>query len=109
MSGGHWAYNQYQIGQVVDDIEQMIRTNDDETLNEWGDPTGHHFSPAVIEEFRRAVAVLRVAEIYWHRIDWLVSGDDGEDSFLRRVNEDLTKAGILHVDIVTTEGQTNAN
>ena len=25
------------------------------------------------------------------RMDWLISGDDGEESFLRRIEEDLEK------------------
>lgn len=103
MSGGHWNYKQYQIRQAVDDIDQMIRTNDDKTPNEWGNPTGYHFPPAVIEEFRRAMAVLQAAEIYWHRIDWLVSGDDGEESFLARIQKDLTAAGIERIEITTKE------
>jgi hypothetical protein len=30
-----------------------------------------------------------MAQIYTQRIDWLVSGDDGEDSFRERLKEDL--------------------
>jgi hypothetical protein len=32
---------------------------------------------------------LRVAAVYTQRIDWLVSGDDGEESFLERLKEEL--------------------
>jgi hypothetical protein len=32
-----------------------------------------------------------MAEIYAQRIDWLLSGDDGEDSFRERLKEDLEK------------------
>jgi len=35
--------------------------------------------------------LLRKAEIYAQRIDWLVSGDDGNDTFLKRLEEDLNK------------------
>lgn len=30
-----------------------------------------------------------MAQIYTQRIDWLVSGDDSEDSFRERLKEDL--------------------
>jgi hypothetical protein len=30
-----------------------------------------------------------MAQVYAHRVDWLLSGDDGEESFLRRLAEDL--------------------
>jgi len=33
--------------------------------------------------------VLRKAAIYAQRIDWLLSGDDGEESFLERLKEEL--------------------
>jgi len=37
------------------------------------------------------LAILRQAHVYAQRIDWLVSGDDGEDSFHRRLKHDLEK------------------
>jgi len=33
--------------------------------------------------------VLKVASVYAQRIDWLLSGDDGEESFLKRLKEEL--------------------
>jgi hypothetical protein len=45
----------------------------------------------VIEEFKNAVKHLRVAEIYAQRVDWLLSGDDGEDTFIERLKSDLVK------------------
>jgi hypothetical protein len=30
-----------------------------------------------------------MAAIYVQRIDWLMSGDDGEESFMRRLKEEL--------------------
>ena len=34
---------------------------------------------------------IRIAEIYAMRIDWMMSGDDGEDSFRERIKEDLAE------------------
>jgi hypothetical protein len=84
MSGGHFNYNQYQIGYIADDIDQLIRDNDSQE-------PGRAFSDETIAEFQRGVAVLRQALIYAQRIDWLVSGDDGEESFHARLKEDLEK------------------
>ena len=33
--------------------------------------------------------ILKQAEIYAQRIDWLLSGDDGEESFHERLKEEL--------------------
>ncbi|MGV8096736.1 MAG: hypothetical protein AB2L24_33180 [Mangrovibacterium sp.] len=32
---------------------------------------------------------MRIAEIYAHRVDWFLSGDDGEEHFIKRLKEDL--------------------
>jgi hypothetical protein len=45
----------------------------------------------VIEEFKKGLDILRKAHVYAQRIDWLISGDDGEESFRERLKEDLEK------------------
>jgi hypothetical protein len=37
----------------------------------------------------KGLLALRKASIYAHRIDWLLSGDDSEDTFLKRLKEEL--------------------
>ena len=49
------------------------------------------YEPETIEEFRKAIKVLREAAVYAHRIDWLLSGDDGENTFHERLKEELDK------------------
>jgi hypothetical protein len=49
------------------------------------------YSDDVIEEFKKGLGVLRKAQVYAQRIDWLISGDDGEESFHKRLKEDLEK------------------
>lgn len=89
MSGGHFDYQQRCINYIADEVEHMIESNDDATLNEWGDPKGRGYTPQTIARFREGLRVLRLAAIYAQRIDWLVSGDDGEDSFHRRLAKEL--------------------
>ena len=91
MSGGHFDYKQYGLQYVGDVIEELIRSNDDETLDQFGDKRGRGYSLATIKEFYTAVELLRSAFVYAHRIDWLVSGDDGEVTFHERLAEDLEK------------------
>ena len=107
MSGGSFDYNQYQIGYIADKIEHAIeksgRPKTKEELKEesWRgedwyekypeDLNHYKYSDEVIEKFKEAVKTLRMAQIYAHRVDWLLSDDDGEESFLRRLDEDLTE------------------
>lgn len=43
----------------------------------------------VLEEFKKGLKILKTAAIYAQRIDWFLSGDDGEESFKRRLKEEL--------------------
>ena len=89
MSGGHFDYKQYDIDSIYQDIKQLILDNDSDEVNNWGDRKGRGYTNETILEFKRALEFLRLAQIYTQRIDWLVSGDDGEDSFHRRLASDL--------------------
>jgi len=89
MSGGHFDYKQWHIENIVDEIEDLICSNDDESINEWGDKRGKFYSEQTIKEFETAVRYLQLAYVYAQRVDWLVSGDDGEDSFHSRLKEEL--------------------
>ncbi len=89
MSGGHFNYKQHHLLDMADDIGSQILTNDSTEKNEWGDNIGSRYSPETIAEFEKAVKALKLAYVYAQRIDWLLSGDDGEDSFHKRLQAQL--------------------
>ena len=89
MSGGHFDYQQYKLGYIADELEQLILQNDSEELNQWGDRVGRQYTAETIEQFETALGLVRRAQIYVQRIDWLVSGDDGEESFHARLKQEL--------------------
>ena len=96
MSGGHFDYEQYKLEQIADSIERVIEGNKKEVANEdrwdevWDDRIYYYDYPdEVIEKFKEGVDLLRKAKAYADRIDRLVSGDDGEQTFLERLKEDL--------------------
>jgi hypothetical protein len=89
MSGGYFDYKQYVIREIADQVEQLIRDNDDERCNEVGQRYGNFYNENTINEFKTGLKLFRKAAIYSQRIDWLVSGDDGEDDFHERIAEDL--------------------
>ena len=49
----------------------------------------YDYSPETIKAFKKGIRVLREADVYAQRIDGLLSGDDGEDSFLALLREEL--------------------
>lgn len=87
MSGGAFNYAQFQLMQIADDIEQHIIINN--VTDEWGNRP--EYSKETLEQFRIAAAKLREAYVYVQRIDWLLSGDDGEDTFHKRLKNDLAE------------------
>ena len=89
MSGGHFNYKQHVLLDMADDIGSQILTNDSTEKNEWGDNIGNRYSPETIKEFEKAMIILKMAYVYAQRIDWLLSGDDGEDSFHIRLQAQL--------------------
>jgi hypothetical protein len=87
MSGGHFDYKQYQIEDIADEIEELIEDN------LFKDEYGYcrNYSEKTLDTFVEAVKALRIAEVYATRVDWLVSGDDGEDTFHQRLRADLSE------------------
>lgn len=92
MSGGHFDYQQHRIGDIADTIQGLIDNNHSDALDRYGYPLAREYGPEIIAAFEQAVDALRVANVYAQRVDWLVSGDDSEESFLRRLAEDLAEA-----------------
>jgi hypothetical protein len=106
MSGGAFDYNQYKIGYIADQIEETVIKNGDEKTpeeikNDWHndewyekypeDKFHYKYPDEVIEKMKEAVKALKIAQVYAQRVDWLFSGDDGEESFLSRLEEELKK------------------
>ena len=55
------------------------------------------YDEEIVELFKKGIEVLKQAEVYAQRIDWFLSGDDGDENFKRRLKEDLDK--LKKVDI----------
>lgn len=83
MSGGYFDYDQYKIQYIADEVESLIENNGSDELDQFGDKIHSNYSAETIYEFKRGLYYLQMAKLYAHRIDWLVSGDDGEDTFHR--------------------------
>jgi hypothetical protein len=103
MSGGTFEYSQYRIRDIANRVEREIYDSGrektpselkQEKLGHYDpthtpDPLNYEYPDEVINEFKKAYTILRMAEIYAHRIDWLLAGDDGEETFIERLKQDL--------------------
>lgn len=101
--------SQYEIVErnTLPDGEQqlILRDKSDNTLydvhsythqqyppDEDGNPVYYpDYKPETIAELKNGLTILQTAAVYALRIEWLLSGDNGEDSFLRRLSDDLQR------------------
>lgn len=79
MSGGHYNYQQYKIHDISRQLAMDIEKHKDT------------FQKSVVQEMNRGLYILRLAEVYAQRIDYLLSGDDGEESFIRRLKTEVAE------------------
>lgn len=101
MSGGAFDYKQYTISDIADEIEQEIIQAGRKIPTEVWENDRHGYSFEEKDQYystynrktigimKRAVYVLRMAHIYAQRIDWMLSGDDSEESLEERLEEEL--------------------
>lgn len=112
MSGGHFDYQYYHFDYIAEDIEEYINGHEldeddveryirDSDLDDSEKdyirkhkhtiPNRYDYKDEVVEKMKEGLAVIRKAYVYAKRIDYLLSGDDGEASFLQRLQKDLDK------------------
>jgi hypothetical protein len=76
MSGGYFDYEQCRMQNAANRLASVIETNDE-------------YSKETMAEFRKGLVLLMAATVYLERIDFLLCGDDSEESFHVRLQEDL--------------------
>lgn len=105
MSGGFFDYQECCIDDIADSIEEVIRDNKKEKSKEdlfpWNyDSDGkvydyckyyYGYSSETVKLLKKALRKLREAAIYAKIVDYLLSGDDGEDSFKERLEKELAE------------------
>ena len=104
MSGGRFDYQQYRIDDICDSIErEVVKSGKPIPEREWDywdrpyykehpeDAVNYDYPKSVLRRFEEAVYALKKAAIYAQRTDWLLSGDDGEESFESRLKKELTE------------------
>ena len=90
MSGGKFDYNQNRIEYIIEGIQKLIDNNGKNRGDiRYPDEYYPQYSEEIINHFKDGIKALRKAYIYTQRIDWLVSGDDSEESFIERLNKEL--------------------
>ena len=104
MSGGRFDYKQWHIDNIADQIEQeVIMSGKPIPKQKWSyyerqefeethkHPMNYAYPDSILRRMEEAVYALRAAAIYAKRADYLLSGDDGEESFEERLSKELSE------------------
>lgn len=81
MSGGHFEYKQFFCQDIADELRKMIAEGQVCPDSEYVIP------PAILLKFEQAADLIEHTGNLIQAIDWFVSGDTGEESFLKEWEE----------------------
>ena len=111
MSGGHFDYSQHRFeNDFVRPFEKYILDIEDARAHPIEEPKDYfseechryfmqELKPETVKQFKTGLLIMKMAVAYAQRIDWFLSGDDGEESFHERLKDELEKACISCKDI----------
>lgn len=87
MSGGAFNYSQHYINDIIEALEENKQKidNEEEEYYQYED------KDRIIDNINWALYYLDRAYIYTQRLDYLLSGDDSESTFYKRLSEDWNK------------------
>lgn len=75
MSGGYFNYVQHMMLTAAGDLTDLISRG--------------IYPQAQRKAMQRGLLLLKIATVYINRIDYYVCSDDGDETFLERLREDL--------------------
>ncbi len=87
MSGGAFEYQQSRIVDIYEEIQYSL-DNQGKEIDGYENRTHRE---DVQEILKIGIEKLKEAYVYAQRIDWYLSYDDGDDTLIKRLKEDLEK------------------
>ena len=79
MSGGYFCYYDSGLDDHIEKLASEIRFGK------------NIYTKETLKEFQKCYEAMKLCQCYMHRVDWLLSGDDGEENFHKRLADDLQK------------------
>lgn len=89
MSGGHFDYNCFRITNFAEELQYEIDINDNTTKDSCGDQKGMGFEEKTIERLQEVQKLISQAGKLARTVEYLYSGDHGEESALKIIDEIL--------------------
>lgn len=97
MSGGFFDYKQNHIEYLVEDLERFLSRQKEfrndkslkENLSRYDEyDFDFQFKVKTLEKIQKTIDTLKLSARMAKRVDWLLSSDDSEESFLERWKEE---------------------
>jgi cell fate (sporulation/competence/biofilm development) regulator YmcA (YheA/YmcA/DUF963 family) len=90
MSGGTFDYSQYRIIDIIETIQSHINRQGEKIDYKYVDE--HQiFEPDVLKRLQDAIKCLKKAYVYAQRVDRFLAGDDGDETFIWRLDKELNE------------------
>jgi len=83
MSGGYFNHTDYTVGEFADSLRKAIAKI--RKKEEYYD----FYSDDFLNEMITVYNMARELRLRLHRIDWVLSGDDGEDNYFKRLPKEM--------------------
>ena len=84
MSGGSFNYAYSHASSFADELANKLNLFD--KVNDWGEKP-NYFPPEVLAKLNEIKATVEHAAKIMREVEWLYSGDTGDETFMRRINE----------------------
>lgn len=111
MSGGHFDHQEHSINDVADSIQLAVDQNDSAEKDRFGSDLGYHFPKEVVDRLQKAAIALKQAYEMAHEASYLLAGDTGPESFLKRWKEKdldrMSDSAITFEGVVTEHENEN--
>ena len=82
MSGGAFDYQDYRLDAIATELRIAIAKTRKKAESS-------DYSTLFLNEMIRAYNQVRELSVLLHRIDWVLSGDDGEETYWEQLAEDM--------------------
>ena len=106
MSGGAFEYKQYKIQDLIEDMENLLVRLDKEPIDSFECNSLKNYiddKDSFKKIVQKNIDLLKKSYLYTQRIDWFISGDDGEETFYERLEEEIEKLEYEEITKKTPE------
>jgi len=105
VSGGAFNYDNYRLNDIADTLRGYIAAIRTNHVSDWGMNYGEEYSEEFLNDLIEAHDETRRLSAKLHNIDYVLSGDSGQESLRKNIAEDLQKKDQYEFDDPTEDAR----